>query len=153
MLVIVLHSETDARAGDAAFETAVSTALAAVPTAAHVTGLLTHQLAPAQVSADGRTVYALVSLDLSPDASPEAIAPVEAAVRPVAGLRTYIAGGPAFYGDIQTVSERDLQRSEIISLPLAALCLLLVFGSVIAAGVPIVVGGVAVLIALATIFL
>ncbi|MBA2570919.1 MAG: MMPL family transporter, partial [Chloroflexi bacterium] len=153
VLVIVLHSETDARAGDAAFETAVATALAAVPTADHVTGLLTHQLAPAQVSADGRTVYALVSLDLSPDASPEAIAPVEAAVRPVYGLRTYIAGGPAFYGDIQTVSERDLQRSEIISLPLAALCLLLVFGSVIAAGVPIVVGGVAVLIALATIFL
>ncbi len=153
VLVVVIRSETGAGAGDPAFESAVATALAEVPTAPHVTGLLHHRLAPEQVSADRRTVYELVSLDLPPDASPDAIEPVEAAIRPVKGIRTFLAGGPAFYGDIQAVSERDLQRSEIISLPLAALALLVVFGSVVAAGVPIVVGGVAVLVALGAIFL
>ena len=64
-----------------------------------------------------------------------------------------LAGGPAFYGDVQTVSEADLQRSEVISLPLAALALLVVFGSVVAAGVPLIVGGAAVVVALAAIFL
>ena len=39
------------------------------------------------------------------------------------GLEVALAGGPAFYGDVQTVSEADLQRSELISLPLAALAL------------------------------
>ena len=68
------------------------------------------------------------------------------------GLSIYLAGGPAFYGDIQVLSERDLQRSEFISLPLAALALLLVFGSVVAAGVPIVVGGSAVVVALGALF-
>jgi RND superfamily putative drug exporter len=58
----------------------------------------------------------------------------------------------AFYGDIQAVSERDLQRAELVSLPLAAVALLLVFGSVVAAGVPLVVGGAAVVVALAAIF-
>ena len=47
------------------------------------------------------------------------------------------------------MSEHDLQRSELISLPLAALALLIVFGSLVAAGVPLVVGGAAVLVALA----
>ena len=47
------------------------------------------------------------------------------------------------------MSEADLRRSELISLPLAALALLLVFGSVVAAGVPLVVGGAAVVVALA----
>ena len=61
--------------------------------------------------------------------------------------------GPAFYGDVQAVTERDLQRSEVISLPLAALALLLVFGSLVAAGVPLAVGGASVLVALAGIFL
>ena len=70
-------------------------------------------------------------------------------LREAPGLTVELAGGPAFYGDVQTVSERDLQRSEIISLPLAALALLLVFGSVVAAGVPLVVGGASVLVALA----
>jgi putative drug exporter of the RND superfamily len=64
-----------------------------------------------------------------------------------------VAGGPAFYGDVQAVTERDLQRSEVISLPLAALALLLVFGSLVAAGVPLAVGGASVLVALAGIFL
>ena len=65
------------------------------------------------------------------------------------GLDVELAGGPAFYGDVQTVSEADLRRSELISLPLAALALLVVFGSVVAAGVPLVVGGAAVVVALA----
>ena len=65
------------------------------------------------------------------------------------GSTVELAGGPAFYGDVQTVSEADLQRSELISLPLAALALLLVFGSLVAAGVPLVVGGAAVVVALA----
>jgi putative drug exporter of the RND superfamily len=152
-MVIVLQSETDARAGDPQFELAVAQALSRVPHAEHVDEVLTHHLSPRQVSADGRTVYAIVTLDLSPDQSPLALAPVEQALTAVAGVRTYLAGGPAFYGDIQVVSERDLQRSELISLPLAALALLLVFGSVVAAGVPIVAGGAAVVVALAAIFL
>jgi RND superfamily putative drug exporter len=69
------------------------------------------------------------------------------------GIDVALAGGPAFYGDVQRVSEEDLRRSEIISLPLAALALLLVFGSVVAAGVPLAVGGAAVIVALAAIFL
>ena len=69
------------------------------------------------------------------------------------GSRVRIAGGPAFYGDVQAVTESDLRRSELISLPLAALALLLVFGSLVAAGVPLAVGGAAVLVALAGIFL
>ena len=68
------------------------------------------------------------------------------------GIDVELAGGPAFYGDVQSVSESDLRRSEIISLPLAAMALLIVFGSVVAAGVPLVVGGAAVLVALAAIF-
>ncbi len=152
-LVVVVRSTTDLRAGDPAFELAVARALAAVPSAEHVTEVLLHTLAPHQVSADGRTVYEVVTLDLSPDRSPDALDPIEAAITPQPGIEIALAGGPAFYGDIQTVSEADLQRSELISLPLAAIALLLVFGSVVAAGVPVVVGGLAVLVALAAIVL
>jgi RND superfamily putative drug exporter len=123
-----------------------------VPRAAHVTGVLPHTLNPHQVSADGSVVYDVVSLDLQPDQSPEALAPVQAALVPQPGIRTYLAGGPAFYGDIQTVSESDLRRSELVSLPLAAIALLLVFGSAVSAAVPLAVGGTAVLLSLAIIF-
>ena len=137
--------------GDPAFETAAVRALIDVPAAEHVVGVLTHRLAPRQVSEDGSTAYEIVALDLAPDDSPAAVAPIQAAIHPQPELTIGIAGGPAFYGDIQDVSEGDLRRSEVISLPLAALALLVVFGSFAAAGVPVVVGGVSVAIALAAI--
>jgi RND superfamily putative drug exporter len=152
-LAIVVRSQTDAGAGDPAFEAAVASALRDVATAEHVTGILGHRLAPGQVSADGLTTYEIVTLDLAPDDSPEALVPVQAALRETPGIQTLVAGGPAFYGDIQTVSESDLRRAELISLPLAAVALLFVFGSVVAAAVPLVVGGSAVVVALALIFL
>jgi putative drug exporter of the RND superfamily len=150
-LVIVIQGNNGLKAGDPAFEAAAVRALVDVPHADHVVGLLSHRLAPRQVSADGTTVYEVVALDLSPDDSPAAVAPVEAAIHPQPELTIGIAGGPAFYGDIQIVSEGDLRRSEVISLPLAALALLVVFGSFVAAGVPVVVGGVSVIVALAAI--
>src|SRR4029079_12875534 len=136
-----------------AFESAVGAAMADVPTAPHVARVVSHLLQPRQISADGHTAYDIVFLALPPDDSPDALPILRERLHPAPGLEVALAGGPAFYGDVQTVSEHDLQRSEIISLPLAALALLLVFGSVVAAGVPLVVGGASVLIALAGVFL
>jgi RND superfamily putative drug exporter len=151
-VVIVFHAET-ARAGEPAFEAAAAAAVAGVPQAEYVRAVLPHTLSTRQVSPDGHTAYDVVLLDLPADDSPKALPGLRAAIRPQPGLEVGLSGGPAFYGDVQEVSEADLRRSEVISLPLAALALLLVFGSVVAAGVPLVVGGAAVVVALAAIFL
>jgi RND superfamily putative drug exporter len=150
-LVIVYDTET-LRAGTREFELAAYRATRDVASAPHVVQVLSHIYAPRQVSADGRTAYDVVLLDLPPDDSPAALPGIEAAIAPQPGMTVSLAGGPAFYGDIQHVSEADLRRSELISLPLAALALLLVFGSVVAAGVPLVVGGAAVVVSLAVVF-
>jgi RND superfamily putative drug exporter len=153
-LVVVVHSDT-LKAGDPAFEIPAAAAVAGVPTAPHVTGVLSHLLQTRQVSADAHTVYDVVFLDLPADDSPKALPGIRAAVKTdvAAGVEVGIAGGPAFYGDVQDVSESDLRRSEIISLPLAALALVIVFGSLVAAALPLAVGGSAVAAALAGIFL
>ncbi len=149
--VLVYTSDT-LSAGTPTWIAAVNEATRDVSGAPHVTRILSHVLAPRQVSADGHTAYDIVFLDLPPDDSPDAIPPVAAALHEVPGLRVQIGGGPAFYGDVQDVTESDLRRSELISLPLAALALLLVFGGVVAAGVPLAVGGASVLVALAGIY-
>jgi RND superfamily putative drug exporter len=147
-VVIVYHSTTE-KAGSPPFEEATARVLAALRDAPHVTGAVSHLAAPQQVSPDGHTAYDVLTLDLAPDDSPLALPELQRRLLPVPGIEVTLAGGPAFYGDIQTVSEADLRRSELLSLPLAGLALLLVFGSVVAAGVPLVVGGAAVTVALA----
>jgi RND superfamily putative drug exporter len=151
-LVVVFSSPTLV-AGSPEFELAAADAMRDIPTSPHVAGVVSHLLQPRQVSADRHTAFDVVFLDLPPDDSPAAVPILESRLRPADGLQVELAGGPAFYGDVQKVSEEDLRRSELISLPLAALALLLVFGSLVAAGVPLVVGGASVLVALAGIFL
>ncbi len=150
-LVIVFSSETLA-AGTPAFEVAAADAIRDVAGAPHVARVISHLLAPSQISADRHTAYDIVFLDLPPDDSPDALPILRERLHEAPGLDVELAGGPAFYGDVQTVSEADLRRSEVISLPLAALALIFVFGSLVAAGVPLAVGGAAVIVALAAIF-
>lgn len=150
--LVVVFSSPDLEAGTPAFELAAAEAMRDIADAPHVAGVLSHLLSPRQISADRHTAYDIVFLDLPPDDSPEALPILRERLREAPGLEVELAGGPAFYGDIQTVSEQDLQRSELISLPLAALALVIVFGSLVAAGVPLVVGGASVLVALAAIF-
>ncbi|MEO8229900.1 MAG: MMPL family transporter [Chloroflexota bacterium] len=152
-LVLVYTSSTEP-AGSAGFEATAAAAAAAVGRAPHVTGILSHRLAPDQVSADRTTAYDVILLDLAPDVSPDALPGVRTslATLPAGPVAVALAGGPAFYGDVQAVSEADLRRSEILSLPLAALALLVVFGSVVAAGLPLAVGGGAVVVSLAIIW-
>jgi putative drug exporter of the RND superfamily len=152
--LVLVYSSSSVRAGSEAFETAASVAANAVATAPHVSAILSHTLAPDQVSADGTTAYDVVLLDLPPDESPDALPGVRERLAALAPgqVEVALAGGPAFYGDIQAVSEADLQRSEVVSLPLAALALLIVFGAVVAAGLPLAVGGGAVVVALAIIW-
>jgi RND superfamily putative drug exporter len=151
-VVVVFHADT-ARAGEPAFEAAAAAAVADLPTAPYVRSVISHVLSSRQVSVDRHTAYDLVLLDLPADDSPRALPGLRAALHQAPGLEVGLSGGPAFYGDVQAVSESDLRRSELISLPLAALALLLVFGSVVAAAVPLIVGGAAVVVALAAVFL
>ena len=149
-LVVVFSSPTLA-AGTPAFEAAAAAAIRGVAGAPTWRASCSHASSPRQVSADGHTAYDIVFLDLPPDESPDALPILRGRARAhrAGARRSRSPAGPAFYGDIQRVSEADLRRSELISLPLGGLALLLVFGSLVAAGVPLVVGGAAVVVALA----
>ena len=151
-VVVVLHSDTT-EAGTPAFETAAADAIRRVPEAPDVVRIVPHTLSPRQVSVDRHTAYDIVFLSIAPDDSPAALPGIRERLRQPAGLDVQLAGGPAFYGDVQSVSESDLRRSELVSLPLAAIALLVVFGSVVSAALPLIVGGAAVVVALAAVFI
>src|SRR6185295_16456084 len=63
----------------------------------------------------------------------------------VEGARTLVAGGAAFADATSSRSTRDLAVAEVISLPVVLVLLLFVFGSLVAAALPVLVGGAAVL--------
>jgi len=68
-------------------------------------------------------------------------------------LEVAVTGKPAFLRDLDTLLERDLIRAELVSFPLALIVLLMVFRTLVAAALPIGVGGMAVMTGVAGVLL
>ena len=58
--------------------------------------------------------------------------------------KVYVAGFAAITSSINSTIEHDLARTESIAVPLTILLLIFVFGSLIAAGLPMIIGGLAI---------
>lgn len=99
-----------------------------------------------ELSADGgKAVLLHVTLRGSPDDAAKTALPVERTVnaaRTAAGSSVTIAqtGGGSIDNAIDEMVESDLQKAELISVPLTLIILVLVFGAFVAAAVPLVLG-------------
>src|SRR5258707_10642121 len=127
-------------------------ALAGVQRMPEVSEIVSFTDNPRQISLDRYAAYVNIFLKPDPDSAPKLLPDLERRIQPVPDLKTSIGGSPVFYEDIQAVSERDLRRGEIRAFPFALIALLLVFRSVVAAILPALVGGGAVVVSLALIF-
>ena len=61
------------------------------------------------------------------------------------GLDVHVSGAPVVYSEVGGTIEKDLARAESIAIPVTMILLLLVFGTLVAAGLPVVIGVFAVL--------
>lgn len=138
-MLVIYQSDTLA-AGSPEFQAAVARSLESLRAWPEVTDILLPAQDPHLISADGDTAYAVVGLASPPEEAQRLVPAFASALRPQEGLRVAVAGAPAFYRDIETASQRDLRRAEIVVFPIALVVLLFVFGSVIAAGIPLVIG-------------
>jgi len=149
--VVVIFQSESLTAADPSYLAQTRLILSNISSVPHVVDLILPEEDASLISSDGRTSYALIGMDLPPEEAQRTVPEFRAALREAPDLTTLVAGGPAFYADIETVSQRDLRRAELIAFPFALVALLLVFGSVVAACVPLAVGGLgvaAVLVAL-----
>ncbi|MGH7776593.1 MAG: MMPL family transporter [Candidatus Dormibacterales bacterium] len=88
---------------------------------------------------DGRTAGLFVVSNRTPDQF-VGVAAAARSIREPGPARVYLGGPAAVYDTFIRDSESDLRNAEKTSLPLAAVLLLLVFGGLAAAGLPVVTG-------------
>lgn len=99
----------------------------------------------AALTADGgRVALVQVTIRGDPATAKERVEPVQAAVRAVArehpGARLQQAGSGSLDREIDAVVAADLQRAELLSLPLTLVILVVAFGALVAASVPLLLG-------------
>ena len=147
--VVVVRNDTLA-VDDEAFErkvTAIRDQLAALPerdvasvTSAYDRGL-DKAVRAALKSSDGHTTILQVEISGSPDDAPDHLDGVYGVVEQAdgeSGFEVAVAGSGAFLRDAQQLAVEDLKRGEAIGIPVALIILIVVFGTLVAAGLPLV---------------
>jgi uncharacterized membrane protein YdfJ with MMPL/SSD domain len=104
-----------------------------------------------------RTGTALVPVrsDLSSDELIDSATTLRADLDPgttAAGVTPYLVGQPTIWAGMQEISKEDLAQAEATGFPIVALILLVVFGSLAAAALPLTLGFVSVLVTGALIY-
>ncbi|MEV0614521.1 MMPL family transporter [Nonomuraea sp. NPDC050404] len=144
--VVVLYRHPTVKVRDARYRKAVHDSLRALP-GAHVRRMVTYWTTGSKkmVSEDGHSTYALVTLKGDEQRGYAAIAD---RLRDVDNLRVSVGGSVPLLAELNDQTAADLARAEAIAMPVLLVLLVVVFGSLVAAGLPLLVGLLAVLGAL-----
>ena len=153
--IIALFRGGNGDAASPAFQAAIAESLREVAADDRVTGIVGFAETgdPRFVSSKGDAAYVVIQLNLSNEDSVAAVEPLREKIHPAAGLTYWLTGFGPVTLDSATQSEHDLQKAEVVSLPIAAVILVLVFASIVAAGMPLLVAGLAIPAALSIIWL
>ena len=104
------------------------------------------------ISADGRSALVTFEVPGNPSNEDAAVAPALRAVAAVQarhpGLRVREAGDASMDRVANAVLSRDFRKAEVTSVPITLILLLAVFGALIAAGIPLLLAGTAVITAI-----
>ncbi len=108
-----------------------------------------------QLRRTGFAILPLRSGELSPDELIDSATTLREDLDPgtaAAGVTPYLVGQPTIWAGMQEISKQDLSKAEGTGFPIVALILLVVFGSLAAAALPLALGFVSVLVTGALIY-
>jgi uncharacterized membrane protein YdfJ with MMPL/SSD domain len=148
--VVVVYQTPEGSAltvSDRAFRQQVEAALAGLPTeqVGQVDTYWSSGRSPAFVTDDGQTTYAAITLRGADEQAREEAYAVIADDLVADDLTTLRGGSVPVMVAMNTQVEADIARAETLSFPILLVLLVVIFGSLVAAGLPLAIGGVAIL--------
>jgi RND superfamily putative drug exporter len=144
--VVVLYSSDALTVDDPAFREAVTSTLAGLPPS-DVSGAATFfsTQSPSFVGADRRSTFAALQLVGADDEAREAAYERIVDDLDAPGLTTQVGGRTPTFATISETISADIARAEMLSFPVLLVLLVVVFGSLVAASMPLAIGFLAVL--------
>jgi RND superfamily putative drug exporter len=146
--VLALYSSPTQTVTDPDFRADVIAALERVKALPGVASVVSYYdtNSPALVSTDRHATFAAITLGtVHGDATPATYAEIKQALRADGAIRTQYGGNTAFQDEANKMTTSDIQRAELVSTPILLLLLVLIFGSVVAAASPLLIGVVAIM--------
>ena len=145
--IIILMSNSSLKATDATFMDAATQLLSklkARPEVASITSYYSTHSA-SLLSRNGHETFAVVQLKAKDEATKENDFKTLQPLMTSPTIETKVGGNVAVNVAVNKQVSSDLERAELITFPIVAILLLIVFGSLVAASLPLLIGGVAIM--------
>jgi RND superfamily putative drug exporter len=141
---LLIFSSPDRLATDPVFRTELESALTPIQHDPRVTGVITPytvdpSTAAAFISKDGHKALVRIDIKSEGEQARADYTALRAAVQPN-GLTVVGTGNVPINRDFSATLESDLTRAETVTLPVTLILLLIIFGTVVAAGLPLAIG-------------
>ena len=139
--LIVIFTDPAGEAGSERFGRTVADAVAPLAGEPIVDRILTYAEVgdPAFVSRDGSKTFVLVRLTEEMEDAVDDVEQLGGLVVRPPGVETVVTGVPVVQHEFNDAVERDLMQAELVSLPLALIILLAVFGTLVGAVLPLII--------------
>ncbi|AWN74616.1 MMPL family transporter [Legionella anisa] len=105
-----------------------------------------------QISKDKHTAYVVLIIKTNKQLSDDLLKQLTESIKKPSRMTMKIGGEPLFVQSVNKQTQTDLFKADMIAAPVAIITLILVFGSVIAATLPIILGGGCAIIILTTLY-
>lgn len=153
--VVVVYGSDAVSTDDPAFAQTVDAALDGLPDGLALSALtpwtdgLPADVAASLLGSDGRSALAVLTLSGATEEARQAqVEGIEGAVAAPDGWSTEVGGSVVVMTEMQHLSESDIVRAEVFAMPVLIILLLVIFGGLVAALLPVTIGVVAILGAL-----
>jgi RND superfamily putative drug exporter len=145
-IIALFRSSTTINATSPAFQAAIAQTVAPLAGDPDVSGIVGYaQTKDARfISTAGTATYVVIQLNATDEQSVDLVSGIRAKLSAPAGFSYQLTGYGPITKDAAVLSEQDLARAETVSLPIVAFILVLVFASLIAAAMPLLVAGLAI---------
>jgi putative drug exporter of the RND superfamily len=96
--------------------------------------------------------YALLNFNKNAESLGDEIVQIEKQLKNKKGLNVTMTGEPIIVQDLNKASQKDLAKAEMIGLPIALIILILAFGGLVAASIPLMIGILSILTTMGTVY-
>ncbi len=155
-LIAVYRGQDGSDAKGAAFQAAIAASLADITNDPAVDSTIGYAETGDSrfISNDGHSAYVVIDLNVTDEASVPLLDRFKSELhQPTDGIEMLIGGYAALTQDSTQQSEHDLVQAETISLPIVAIVLILVFTTLVAASIPLLVAALAIPTTLALVWI
>jgi uncharacterized membrane protein YdfJ with MMPL/SSD domain len=148
--VLALYSSRTATVDDPSFRNPVAATAGRLRTLPAVAGVTSYydSGSPSLLSRDRHATYVVIRLRALDDSGKRAEYDAIRSELDAPGLTTQIGGTVAIGARVDEITKSDVARGEMVAMPIVLILLIFIFGGVVAAGMPLLIGVLAVLGAL-----